>query len=502
MLAGITSINHFPKGMLDQYASLFETFRWLVPTHFNIGQECCHRWANSSADARKIALFFEDATGQRDIWTYERLGAATNQFANALTRMGVKAGDRVAIALGQSPEAVIAQLGAYIVGAVALPLATHLAPKALEFRIRDSEAKVAVVGSEAAQNLLSIVSRCNKLSQVIGVGVTDERALAWRSLMLRQSEQFKPHITRADEPALLVYHSDTSHPARGVLVSHSALIGALPGFVAAHNWFPHHADVFWTPLEWTHSTALLCGLLPTLYFGKSILGVRGATTPGHARELLSRYRITHALITTTMLGQLRINTPADRLPLTSHLRSIAVHDQVVDESLAYWCERHFGLVPNQIFGTPEMPALIGDSQQKWPGKRGSLGKTYPGHRIAVLREDGSLAQLDEVGELAVHQNDAHQHLDPAFPLRNWREEAEQPKAGTAGWWLTGEMARIDQDGYIWHSGNRSRGLNRNKTAPSPEPTGVKSMQATQTLLTDKAPLSTPQAAQAKDAPAE
>jgi len=475
--------------MLDQYASLFESFRWLVPTHFNIGQECCHRWANSSADARKIALFFEDAAGHRDIWTYERLGAATNQFANALTRMGVKAGDRVAIALGQSPEAVIAQLGAYTVGAVALPLATHLAPKALEFRLRDSEAKVVVVGADAAHNLLTIVSRCNKLSQVIGVGVTDERALPWRSLMLRQPEQFKPRITRADEPTLLLYYTDTNQSARGVLLSHSALIGALPGFVAANNWFPHHADVFWTPLEWTHPAAMLCGLLPTLYFGKSILGVRGATTPGHAQDLLNRYRVTHALISTTVLGQIRIITPADRPHLTSHLRSIVVNDQILDESLALWCVRHFGVVPNQIFGTPEMPVLIGDSHQKWPGKQGSFGKTYPGHRVAVLRDDGTLAQPDEIGELAAHQHDTHHYLDPAFPLRNWRADAAQVQLDSSEWWRTGEMVRIDPDGYIWHSGHRDAGTVKPKPIIPPDPTFTRAVEA---------PLSAP----AKDAPTE
>lgn len=456
MLASIAKINHSPKGMLDHYASLFESFRWLVPTHFNIGQECCHRWANSSADARKIALYFEDASGQRDIWTYERLGAATNQFANALTRMGVKAGDRVAIALGQTPEAVIAQLGAYCLGAIAMPLSTQLAPRALEFRLRDSEAKVAVLGPEAAQNLLSIVSRCNKLTQVIGVGVTDERTIPWRSLMLRQPDQFKAHATRAEDPALLLYNAEIRHSAKGVLLSHSALIGALPGFVSAQNWFPQGAEVFWTPLEWTHSAALLCGLLPTLYFGKSVLGVRGATTPGHAQELLNRYRITHVLTTASMLGQLRLNTSVDRPALNPPLRSLAVSDNVLDESTSLWCQKHFGILPNQMFGIPEMPGMIGDSQQKWPSKLGSVGKPYPGYRVAALREDGTVTETGETGELAVHIHDTHNHPNPAFPVRLWRAEPELTQLDSQGWWRTGELVHVDHNGYLWHTGSRDR----------------------------------------------
>ena len=442
--------------MLDQYASLSESFHWLVPTNFNIGEECCHRWAKSSADARRIALYFEDAAGHRDIWTYERLGAATNQFANALTRMGVKPGDRVATILGQSAEAVIAQLGAYSVGAVAMPLATHLAPKALEFRLRDAETRVAIVGPEAAPNLLSILSRCSKLTQVIGAGVEDNRLLPWRSLMIRQPEQFKPVTTRAEDPALLLYSPEPNHPARAVLLPHRALIGALPGFVASQNWFPQGAEVFWTPLDWAHSTGLLCGLLPTLYFGRSMLGVRGATTPGQAHHLLERYRVTHALVTSAVLRQLRISALPESLLPSPKLRSVAIADEGLDESHAQWCEQHFGVCPNHLFGATETPALIGDSHHKWSGRAGSLGRGYPGHRITVLNEDGSPTHPDEIGELAVNRFDRHGQEDPSIPLREWRPNTAASFPDQEGWWRTGELAKIDSDGFVWYAGKKSR----------------------------------------------
>lgn len=460
--------------MLDQYVSLSESFHWLVPTNFNIGEECCHRWAKSSADARRIALFFEDAAGHRDIWTFERLGAATNQFANALTRMGVKPGDRVATILGQSAEAVIAQLGAYSVGAVAMPLATNLAPKALEFRLRDSETRVAIVGTEAASNLLSILSRCSKLTQVIGVGVEDNRLLPWRSLMIRQPEQFKPVTTRSEDPALLLYSSDTSHPARGVLLPHRALIGALPGFVAAQNWFPQNAEVFWTPLDWAHASGLLCGVLPTLYFGRSMLGVRGATTPGQAHHLLGRYHVTHALAPSTVIRQLKISAPPESVLPSPKLRSIAIMDEALDETHAHWCEHHFGVRPNQLFGATEMPGIIGDSHHKWQGRAGSLGRSHPGHRIAVLNEDGTPANPEEIGELAVNLHDRHGHEDPAMPLREWRPDATAHFPDANGWWRTGELARIDADGFVWHAGKKSRQAAKPKASPMTVPSAASS----------------------------
>ena len=450
--------------MLDQYASLSESFHWLVPTNFNIGEQCCHRWAKSSADARRIALFFEDASGHRDIWTYERLGAATNQFANALTRMGVKPGDRVAIILGQSPEAVVAQLGAYSVGAVAMPLANNLTSKALEFRLKDSETRVAVVGPEAAGNLIGILSRCAKLTQVIGAGVENDRLLPWRSLMTRQPEHFKPVVTRAEDPALLLYNNDSVHPARGTLLAHRALLGALPGFVAAQNWFPQGAEVFWTPMDWAHSSALLCGLLPTLYFGRAIVGLRGATTPGQGQQLLERYRVTHALMPSASLKQFKVLSQAESAPENIRLRSIAILDEGLDESLAIWCERQLGVQPNHLFGTTEIPALIGDSHQKWFGRHGSLGKVFPGHRLTLLNEDGSETLQGETGEIALNQTDLHGYPDPALPLRLWRADSAEVFPDAGGRWRTGELARIDSNGYVWHVGRKNRLAHKNIVA--------------------------------------
>jgi len=453
--------------MLDQYASLCESFHWLVPTNFNIGEECCHRWAKSSADARRIALFFEDASGHRDVWTYERLGAATNQFANALTRMGVKPGDRVATILGQSPEAVIAQLGTFSVGAVAMPLASNLTPKALEFRLRDSETRVAVVGTEACGNLLSILSRCSKLTQVIGVGVEDDRLLPWRSLMTRQPEQFKPVLSRAEDPALLLYNNDLTQPVQGTLLAHRALMGALPGFVATQNWFPKGAEVFWTPLDWAHPSALLCGVLPTLYFGRAVVGLRGATTPGQGQQVLNRYRVTHALMPGSILRQFKLLSQGEPAPGIQPLRSLAILDEGLDESLAIWAERSLGVWPNLLFGTTEMPALIGDSQQKWAGRLGSLGKVFPGHRLILLNDDDEQAPQGETGEIALTRQDMHGNIDPAFPLRPWKKEDSEAFPNAKGWWRTGELAYIDSEGYLWHAGRKNRSMLKSKGAVTP-----------------------------------
>jgi acetyl-CoA synthetase len=184
------------------------------------------------------------------------------------------------------------------------------------------------------------------------------------------------------------------------------------------------------------------------------LGVRGATTPGLAQQLLERYPVSHALVPSALLRQFKLNALSELKP--ARLRSVAIVDEPLDEALAQWSEKHFGFKLNQLFGTSEMPALIGDSHQKWTGRAGSLGKIFPGHRISVLNEDGSESPSGEIGELAVNRRDHYGHTDPAIPLRLWRTDNEGNMTATPEWWRTGELARIDSDGFVWHEGRKSR----------------------------------------------
>ena len=372
------------SSMVDRYASLYESFEWLVPTHFNIGHACCHRWANNPADARKIALFDEDPTGHREVWTYERLAATANQLANGLTRMGVKRGDRVALILGQRPETVVAHIATYSVGAVVLPLSSLFGPEALEQR--------------------------------------------------------------------LLYTSGTTGAPKGALLPHSVLIGNLPGFVASQNWFPQPKDVFWSPADWAWTGGMMDALLPTLYFGQPIVGTRGRFSPERAFEILERYQITNTFLFPTALKQMMKAIEQPKVKYQLSLRAIMSAGESVGDTVFAWCEQALGITPNEMFGQTEMNYLIGNSHQKWPARSGSMGKPYPGHRITVLREDGTIAAIDEIGEVALNRFDIHGYPDPILFIGYWRNDSATAEKFTGDWCRTGDLARVDSDGYYWYAG--------------------------------------------------
>jgi len=438
--------------MVDQYSSLYESFEWLVPTHFNIGHACCHRWANNPADARKIALFDEDQAGHREVWTYERLAATANQLANGLTRMGVKRGDRVALILGQRPETVVAHIAIYSVGAVVLPLSSLFGPEALEQRLRDAQVRVAIFDEQSASNMLTSLPRCPTLTQLVGIGVADDRVLPWHKLLVRQPTDFKAVNTRADEPAILLYTSGTTGAPKGALLPHSVLIGNLPGFVASQNWFPQTKDVFWSPADWAWTGGMMDALLPTLYFGQPLVGTRGRFTPERAFEILERYQVTNTFLFPTALKQMMKAIEQPKVTYKLSLRAIMSAGESVGDTVFAWCEQTLGITPNEMFGQTEMNYLIGNSHQKWPARSGSMGKPYPGHRITVLREDGTVAATDEIGEVALNRFDIHGYPDPILFIGYWRNDSATAEKFTGDWCRTGDLARVDADGYYWYAG--------------------------------------------------
>jgi len=438
--------------MNDQYQALYQTFRWLVPAQFNIAQSCCHQWAATPAHARSIAIFYEDEDSQREVWTYGRLAEAVNQLANGLVKLGVTPGDRVAVAMGQRPETVVAYMAIYTVGAVSLPLSAQLGSDAMETRLRDSGAQVAIIDPSSGPALLAAADRCPHLQLIIGVDLANERILPWRSLLARQPASFKPVATRAGDPAILLYPAGAADASRGVLLPHSALIGCLPGFVASQDWFPKHGDVFWSPADWAQADGLMNALLPALYFGHPIVGTRGPFSPERAFDLLQRYQITNACLASTELKALMQCSPNAREHYKLALRAVMSTGERLDEAARAWCETALGLAPNEMFGQAETNYVIGDSGKRWPARPGSMGRPYPGHRVAVIDEQGQACPAGQVGEVAVNRYDIHGQPDPALFLGYWSNEAATRDKFSGDWCRTGELASIDADGYLWHAG--------------------------------------------------
>ena len=459
-----------PAAPTDQYDTLYREFRWHVPARFDIAHACCARWAE---DASRPAILVESDTGPAECWTYRRLHEDANRLANALAALGVQRGDRVAVVLPQRPETAVALFAIHRVGAIAMPLSVLFGPDALAYRLGDSGAVAAIVDAQyldgvraarehEADRHAETTSVAGQpplaLAHVVVVPVDGQRPElaagehAWDALLAQASPLCDAHHAAADDAAVLIYTSGTTGPPKGALIPHRALIGNLPGFVASQDWFPQPGDVFWSPADWAWTGGLMDALLPTLYFGLPIVAYRGRFVPERAFELCARHRVTNAFLFPTAL---KMMMKADSEPRVRHrlaLRAIMSAGESVGGAVFDWTQQALGLTVNEMFGQTEINYVVGNSSRRWPARAGSIGRPYPGHRVAVIDDAGRELPAGELGEIAVSRVDIHGHPDPVFFLGYWRNEEATARKYDGAWCRTGDLATRDAAGYLWYGG--------------------------------------------------
>jgi acetyl-CoA synthetase len=436
----------------NDYDALYNEFRWNVPEELNIAEVCCTRWAN---DANRIAIFYEDDQGTTATITYPELQRQANRLANVLRGCGVQRRDRVAIVLPQRIETAVAQIACHMLGAVAMPMSILFGPDALEYRLQNSDAVLAIIDQAAFASMQEIRPVCPALKHVIAVeceALPPSGTLDWASELAAAPESFTPVKTRHSDPAILIYTSGTTGAPKGALIPHSAIIGNLTGFVASQNWFPQEGDVFWSPADWAWTGGLMDALLPTLYFGMPIVGYRGRFSADTAFYLMEKYGITNTFLFPTALKMMMKAHPSPKDKYTLRLRAIMSAGEAVGDAVFNWCQSALDVTPNEMFGQTEMNYIVGNSAQRWPAKPGSMGRPYPGHLVAVIDDEGRQLKPGEVGEVAIRRTDIHGHPDPIFFLEYWKNPEATTSKYTGDWCRTGDLASMDEDGYLWYQG--------------------------------------------------
>jgi len=431
--------------MADRYEELYRSFRWDVPARYNIARDCCGQWA---ADPSRVALYWEDESGASSRHTFADIQAAANRLSNALAGLGVRRGDRVALLMPQRPEMAVAYIAIFQMGAVALPLSHLFGPEALEYRMAHAGACAAIVEPTTIANLTAIRSKLPDLKQVIGVGgAQGTGVLDFDSLLKSFSEKFECLDTSAEDPSVIIYTSGTTGAPKGALHAHRVILGNIPGFVYSHDFFPQPGDVFWSPADWAWAGGLFDALLPSWHFGMPVVGYRGRFDAEKAFYLLEKYEVTSTFLFPTALKLMMKAFPEPRKRFSLNLRSLMSAGESVGVTLIEWAREQLGVTINEMFGQTEINYVVGNCQAAWPVKPGSIGRPYPGHRVAVIDEKGNEVPKGELGEIAIKREQ-----DPVFFLEYWKNEKATRDKFVGDWAVTGDQGRMDEDGYLWYQG--------------------------------------------------
>ncbi|KPJ78635.1 MAG: AMP-dependent synthetase [Deltaproteobacteria bacterium SG8_13] len=428
----------------ESYENLCASFSWNIPAFFNMGVAACDRHAGQRY---RLALIYEAEDGRVEKYTFWNLRRLSNQFANALLCRGFKRGDRLAILLPQCPETGIAHLAAYKTGGIGLPLFTLFGPDALQYRLQNSEARCVITDGDNLEKVLQIKDSLPHLQSIfVTRGRHTSEGIDFRDALDGESTDYQPVKTRSEDPALLAYTSGTTGPPKGALHAHRTLIGHMPGVEFPHNFFPKEDDLFWTPADWAWLGGLTDVLLPSWFHGIPVLACRQKKfDPEFAFHLMAKHGVRNTFLPPTALKLMRqVKNPADRYDFD--LRSVGSGGETLGEELLEWGRENLGLTINEFYGQTEVNLVVSNCVEVMKIVPGSMGKAVPGHSVEIIDDQGTVLPTGETGIIAIRRP------DPVMLLEYWRNPEATEKKFIGDWWVTGDIGRKDEEGYLWFVG--------------------------------------------------
>jgi acyl-coenzyme A synthetase/AMP-(fatty) acid ligase len=423
----------------------FEDWKWDVPEFFNIGTACTDAHAGTPIAVRTAMIVEDDALGTSAI-SYRDLAERTSRFAQLLRDLGIARGDRVLVRLPNSIDYPTAFLGAMKRGAIAVPTSTLLTPEEVRYLLQDSGAVAMVIDPAAWEAMAPVLEGCGSLRHVI-LGGND---LQERLSSLARHEPAER--TLASDPAYLVYTSGTTGYPKGVLHAHRSLIGRLP---ASTYWFDYAPDdggpvagdriVHSGKFNWTY--VLGSALMDPLYRGKTVIAHEGRNDAATWPRLIAKHGATIFIGVPTIYRQILQKTAYTRADVPTLRHCMSAGEHLSDEVFTAWRER-FGLDIYEAVGMSEFSYYLSQSKRR-PIRPGSAGFPQPGHGVKLLDpETLREAPHGAEGMICIPAD------DPGLFLEYWNLPEETARLKHDGWFLTGDYARYDEDGYLWFLGRK------------------------------------------------
>lgn len=418
------------------YDQLVKSFQWKIPPQFNFATDVVDHWAAND----KLALISEDSDGRQRRFRFSEISGLSMQLANALTALGVREGDRIATVLPRIPEWQLTIVAAFRIGAIAVPCPELLRPSDILHRLLDSRARAVVVDASNLDKIESIRSQCPDLRTIVCVGLDQVHGEAedfWPILEAQPSACAAVQRS-ADTPAIMYYSSGTTGRPKGILHSQRGLYAWR---VQGEHWLdlaPDDVISCSSGTGWAFAgTAVLFG--PWSRGACSVM-YNGPFDPQHRLELLARHAVTVLAAVPTEL-RMMLGQDMKRYDL-SRLRHVVTGGEKVSRELLERWELATGILPYEGYGQTES-LMVCVNMKALPVRTGAMGKPLPGYQLAVLDENGQEAKNGIPGVVAV---DAR---CPGLMLGYW-DKPEMTSASYRGsWYITGDVAYRDADGYLW-----------------------------------------------------
>ncbi|MDE4305025.1 acetate--CoA ligase [Phaeobacter gallaeciensis] len=445
---------------MTDYDTLCAGFSWndaqalidgLPDGRMNIAHEAVDRHVDAG-HGEQLALRWISKSGSQQDFTYAALQTETNRFANMLRSQGLQKGDRVYALLGRVPELYIAALGTLKAGCTFCPLFSAFGPEPIRSRMEIGGANALITTARLyKRKVKALRPDLPDLRKVFVIDEPAEDTLPLTDLMADASEEFTTEAMNPEDTALLHFTSGTTGKPKGVVHVHQAVV--------AHNWTGRIAldlragDTYWCTADPGWVTGTSYGIVAPLTNRVSMIVDEAEFDVARWYEILEGEGVNVWYTAPTAIRMLmKAGTEALQGRDFSDLRFMASVGEPLNPEAVIWGNAAFGQPFHDNWWQTETGGIMIANYAAMDVKPGSMGRPLPGIEAGIVEMDpegDSLRALTEpqaMGELA---------LRPGWPsmMRGYlHEQARYDKCFRDGWYLTGDLAMRDADGYFWFVG--------------------------------------------------
>ncbi|GAJ99417.1 acetate--CoA ligase [Geomicrobium sp. JCM 19055] len=447
-----------PKGgnpNLQSYDEMVKQFDWTeVEKHFsfhqtgkvNLAYEAIDRYAEDEQTKNKIALLYSDAN-RDESYTFEEMKRMSNRAANVFKEAGIKKGDRVFIFMSRSPELYFAALGAIKIGAIIGPLFEAFMEGAVRDRLENSEAKAIVTTPELIERVP--VSELPALEHVFIQGKdVDEKdgVIDFQAKLNEASEDAEVEWVDKEDGLILHYTSGSTGMPKGVLHVH----GAMLQHYQTAKWVLDlkEDDVYWCTADPGWVTGTSYGIFGPWLNGVTNVVRGGRFSPEDWYSTIQKYNVTVWYSAPTAFRML-MSAGEDVIKQydLSSLRHVLSVGEPLNAEVVRWGAEAFGQRIHDTWWMTETGGMMITNFPAMTIKPGSMGKPFPGVEAAIIDDQGNVLPPNRMGNLAIKKG------WPSMMRKIWKnEEKYQSYFEIDGWYVSGDSAYMDEDGYFWFQG--------------------------------------------------
>ena len=453
------------KANLIDYEKARDAFRWddiraeldgLPGGGLNIAYECIDRHLTTDRKD-KVAMLWEAKDGRAETYTFAQMAAGSNKAANALRSLGVEKGDRVFVFLERVPELYFTVFGTLKLGAVIGPLFSAFGPDAVRDRLADSEAKVLLTSPDLWARVKDIRADLPHLQHVVildrqGGGDVPEGTVAWPDVFDAQSEEFEIEATDPEDFAIMHYTSGTTGKPKGAAHVHMAVMGHYA--TAKYVLDLHDDDVYWCTADPGWVTGTSYGMFGPWSNGATSLVYEGGFGVGRWYSLIEKYRVSVWYTAPTAIRMLmKAGEELPRKHDLSSLRYVCSVGEPLNPEGVLWGQKAFDLPIHDNWWQTETGSILIANYPAMDIRPGSMGRSFPGIEPAIIDDDGNELPPGEEGDLAVRPG------WPSMFRTYWNNQELYESRFRNGWYITGDRARRDADGYFWFVGRADDVIN-------------------------------------------